>query len=82
MPPPRVPDLVSSLPSPLPFLIHFAPASGSHSPSCVLLEGRWERNVFVDLSRQCLGQNPKEGALEGNGLWEMLAFTPPQRAVI
>lgn len=39
-------------------------------------------DCFVDLSRLCLGQNPREGALEWDGLWEMLASIPPQRALI
>ena len=32
----------------------------------------------VDFSRQRLGQNPREGALEWNGLWETLASTLPR----
>lgn len=44
--------------------------------------GPGEGDHFVDLSRQFLGQNSREGALEWNGLWEVLASSHPQRTLI
>lgn len=82
-PPPRVPDLVSPS-SPLPFALpnSLCPSSGEQFPFMSAGGGQVGRVHFVDFPRQFLGQNPREGALEWTGLWETLASSPPQRALI
>lgn len=79
MPPPRVPDLVSSLPSPLPFLIPFAPAQGG-VPFTSAAGGQVGEAVPTFPGRV-------QAAVPGKGLWRGAAvgaagLPPPQRALI
>ena len=65
-----------SLPLALPDSL--CPSFREQFPFMSAVGGPVEGDHLVDLYRQFLGQNPREGALEWNGLWEVLAFSLPR----